>query len=62
MQSNSKRSPELTPLEAELLRLVERAHSIRHPNFRWTKAETERSWLQWDQEARISIAKAKGEA
>jgi len=32
----------------DLLLLVERAQSIRHPNVKWTKAETIRSWEEWD--------------
>ena len=40
--------------------LVERAQAIRHPNSgKWTKAETERSWAEWDTQARAVLAKIK---
>jgi hypothetical protein len=43
----------------DLLALVERAQGIRHPNSgKWTKAETERSWAEWDTQAREALAKA----
>lgn len=42
----------------ELYQLAARALGIRHPNSgKWTKAETQRSWDEWDKEARALLAR-----
>ena len=46
----------------DLLEAVQRALGILNPNVKWTKAETERSWEEWKEQAAAAIAKAEKDA
>lgn len=42
----------------ELIRLLNRALSIRRPNVKWTKAEKEREWPIWEEQVRLTLTKS----